>query len=185
MGILNKLKNKMKKWTKKEKLMFASGITLLVSLILFFVLTGWYVLGLVFLAVSCVGAVIMELKKRFETRCSKCKKAYDYESEVSWKLIKEFTKEASSANKTLGQLMYQFEFVCECSECGTKKRYLKNIEAASITDKGEMVTQNYEAIIEAAFVKKEATWRDAVITSAFCFGASVILLAAGLFLGLA
>ena len=166
---------------KKNTLMLVSGIIFLVSIILFFVLPGWFLLGLVFFVICGAVAAFIELKKRYETRCSKCKKEYDYDSEVSWKFVKEFTKGASSANSTLGQLFYQYEFVCHCSACDTKKKYYKNIEVAKITDKGNYEERSPEEVIESAFVKKEITWGQAVVTSVVCLGFSILFIIGGIF----
>lgn len=58
------------------------------------------------------------LRKKVFT-CSKCKTHYDYENDVAWTYIKEFTSVSGSEHRN----NVEVEFTCRCPKCGEIKKF--------------------------------------------------------------
>lgn len=154
------------------------GIIALISMALFFILPGWYVAGAIFAVIVIISTIINSLKKKHETKCSKCKKSYDYDSEVEWRLIRSWTKGGAENSNTLVRSYFQYDITCTCSDCGTVKRYRKKIEGPSVNSKLEVKAVDPEYVLEQNFDQtKEATWGAIFL----CILMSVAFIFGGLF----
>lgn len=164
----------------KKILGIVFGCFALIGVALFFILPGWYIGGAVFAVIVIITAIITSLKKKFETKCSKCKKAYDYDTDVSWRLIKRWVKSAPSNSNTLARSYFLYDITCKCSDCGTQKRYRKKIEGPSINDKGELHAVDPEFVLEDNFDQsQEVTWGAIFL----CLVMGVAFIAGGLLFG--
>lgn len=164
----------------KKILGIVFGFFALIGVALFFILPGWYIGGAVFAVIVIITAIITSLRKKFETKCSKCKKAYDYDADVSWRLIKRWVKSAPSTSNTLARSYFLYDITCKCSDCGTQKRYRKKIEGPSINDKGELHAVDPEFVLEDNFDQsQEVTWGAIFL----CLVMGVAFIAGGLLFG--
>ena len=165
----------------KKVLGIVAGFFALAGLALFFILPGWYIAGAIFFGLVIIIAIVNAIKEKFETKCSKCKKPYDYEDDVEWRLIKRGVKGASSSNSsTLVSTYFVYDITCHCSDCGRKKKYRKKIMGPSINDKGELNIVDPEEVLEENFNQdKEVTW-GAIFA---CVLMGLIFTVGGLFLG--
>ncbi|MBQ7294084.1 MAG: hypothetical protein IJW79_10145 [Clostridia bacterium] len=154
------------------------GILMLVGMAAFFILPGWYIPGAVFAVVVVILTIITSLKKKYETKCSKCKTAYDYDTDVEWRLIKRWTEGQPDTSDKLVRSYFLYDITCTCSECGTKKRYRKKIEGPSINDKFEFEIIEPEAVLEDNFDQStEVGWGAGF----FCLIMAVAFFVGGLF----
>ena len=135
----------------KKVIGFISGLLALIGMALFFILPGWYVAGAVLFGFSIIVAIVDSVKKRHETKCSKCKKKYDYDTDVEWRLVKREVKGGSSATETLARTFFIYDITCRCSECGKVKKYRKKIAGPSVNNKHELNDVNPEYILEERF----------------------------------
>ena len=162
----------------KKILGIASGIFALIGVALFFILPGWYVGGAIFFGLAIIIAIIKGVRKKFETKCSKCKKPYDYENDVAWRLIRSGTKGANSANNTLASTYFVYDITCQCSDCGTQKRYRKKIQGPSINDKGQLDAVDPEFVLEDNFDQSQDFSWGAIFV---CILMGLAFIAGGLF----
>ena len=135
----------------KKVIGFISGLLALIGMALFFILPGWYVAGAVLFGFSIIVAIVDSVKKRHETKCSKCKKKYDYDTDVEWRLVKREVKGGSSATETLARTFFIYDITCSCSKCGKIKKYRKKIAGPSVNNKCELNEVNPEYVLEERF----------------------------------
>ena len=130
---------------------FICGLFALAGMACFFILPGWYTAGIIFLVISPIVAFINKLKTDRETKCAKCKKSFDYDSEVAYRIKKQWTQKGSNnVGDHWQQMFYQIEFTCNCSDCGTSKRYTKKYPGPKIKN-GEYSDVDIEGQIEKMF----------------------------------
>ena len=166
----------------KKVIAFISGVLMLIGMVLFFVLPGWYTAGAIFFGFTIIVSAVTSLKKRHETKCSKCKKKYDYDTDVAWRLVSKKVSGSSAANGSrVIRSFFTYDITCQCSDCGKVKKYRKKIEGPSINDKHELNSVNPEYVLEENFGEKpEPTvgtiFMCLIMAVAFTFGG---LLASG------
>lgn len=131
---------------------FLVTVLLVVGLAMFFILPGWYAAGAIVFGISIWDTIRKKIKKKKETKCTKCKLKYDYDRDVSWRLIKSWTKDCGNKLKSF----YKFDITCECSECGRKTRYNKTVEGPSVNEKFEVDATNPEYILQEHFGEEPA-----------------------------
>lgn len=158
-------------------------VIMLVGWACFFIIPGWYGAGIVISAFIGIVAFAQKRKEKKETMCAKCKKKYDYDSEVEWREIRRWTKTGpnTTSSNTAAQLFYQIEFKCTCSDCGTRKVYKKKIGGPRITNNGEYEDQDVEHIIQKMFNNEPVSTVATVIAYLFCIVLGVALLCGGIY----
>ena len=132
-------------------LSFICGLLVMIGLAMFFILPGWYTAGIIFLGFSLILGIVTSLKKKYETKCSKCKTKYDYDTDVEWRLVKREVKGTPSTSDTLVRTVFTYDITCHCSECGKIKKYRKKINGPSVNNKYELNDINPEYVLEEGF----------------------------------
>ena len=158
---------------------FICGLFALAGVACFFILPGWYLAGIIFVGVSLVSGVIHKLKTDRETKCGKCKKAYDYDTDVEYRIKKQWTQKGSNnVGDRWEQVFYQIEFACQCSDCGVSKRYTKKYPGPKIKN-GEYSDVDIEGQIEGMFKNNQGELTFGTCILALLMGA--IFLAGGIY----
>ena len=138
--------------TKKGLVSLIFAIIWLVAMTVFFCSIGWIVPYVVFMVFCAVVAFFQKMKEKKEKKCSKCKVKYDFDTDVEYEEIRNFTKitnkAASGAKDVYGVRRHEIQFECTCPECGEVKRYRKKMDGAQVYGDGHVEYINIEKKIE-------------------------------------
>ena len=130
---------------------FICALLALIGMALFFILPGWYTAGAILFGFAIIVAIVDGIKKKYETKCSKCKTKYDYDTDVEWRLVKRDVKGGTASTETVARTFFTYDITCRCSSCGKVKKYRKKIAGPSINNKYELNDVNPEYVLEERF----------------------------------
>lgn len=94
------------------------------------------------LIVCCVKAS----KKKKQTRCKKCKTAYNFDSDVTYTVFKQRVPDRNGTN-------VRVQFNCKCGNCGEEATFIREFPDQRVQPDGKVASINYEEAIKEYFKK--------------------------------